>query len=171
MSPALALLALLFAPRANQTPDPTQPPAAAHLRTTAIGRGVQVYHCTATQAEGQPIVFAWTLEGPEAALFDPKTGQQVATHTAGPTWTWSDGSAITGKVLQKQPSPDPAAIPWLLLETHPANDLPGTLNGITLVRRSNTQAGAAPATGCDAQHYDIRLRVPYEATYTFYAAN
>jgi hypothetical protein len=168
MPPALALLALLFAPQAQ---DATQPPASAHLRYTAVGRGVQVYHCTATQAEKQPIVFAWTLEGPEADLFDAATKQQLGTHTAGPTWTFNDGSAISGKVLQKQPSPDPAAIPWLLLETHPANAITGALTGITLVRRSNTQAGAAPANGCDAQHYDIRLRVPYEATYTFYSTN
>jgi hypothetical protein len=171
MYPTLALLALLFAPQANQAPDPTQPPASAHLRYTAVGYGVQIYQCTAAQPTGQPITFSWTLEAPEAALFDPTTQKQIGTHAAGPTWTFNDGSAITGKVLQKQPSPDPAAIPWLLLETHPANDVTGALNGITLVRRSNTKAGAAPATGCDAQHYDIRLRVPYEATYTFYSAN
>jgi hypothetical protein len=170
MYPALALLALLFAPQAPHTSDATQPPATAHLRYTAIGRGVQVYHCTAQQ-DTPPFTFQWTLEGPEAVLFDTTTKQQVATHTAGPVWTWNDGSAIAGTVLRQQPSPDPQAIPWLLLQARPAGDIHGALTGITLVRRSDTQAGAAPATGCDAQHYDIRLRVPYEATYTFYSAN
>jgi len=173
MSPTLALLAVLFAPQAAQAPDPTQPPATAHLRYTVVGYGVQIYRCTANpnQSPTSPVDLQWILEGPEAALFDPATREQVGTHTAGPTWTWNDGSAITGKVLQKRPSPDPASVPWLLLEAHPANDTPGALSGITLVRRSNTKAGAAPAAGCDAQHYDNLLRVPYEATYTFYSAN
>ena len=162
----VALLALLTSP---QVADATLPPATAHVRYTLIGHGVQIYNCTASSA-APGAAFQWTLEGPEAALFDPATKQQVGTHTAGPTWTWNDGSAITGKVLQKQPSPDPAAIPWLLLETHGSGDKTGALTGIAFVRRSNTQAGAAPATGCDPTHGDNVLRVPYEATYTFYSA-
>jgi hypothetical protein len=161
----LALLALFAAP---QTPDATMPPATAHVRYTLIGHGVQIYRCAAA-ADTQ--AFTWTLQGPEAALFDPTKREQVGTHTAGPTWTWNDGSAITGKVLQKQPSPDPAAVPWLLLEAHASGDKTGALTGIAFVRRSDTQAGAAPATGCDAAHIDNVLRVPYEATYTFYSAN
>jgi hypothetical protein len=164
---ALLLLALFAAP---QTPDATLPPATAHVRYTLVGHGVQIYRCTASPDAPTP-TFQWTLEGPEAALFDPAKHEQVGTHTAGPTWTWNDGSAITGKVLQKQPSPDPAAIPWLLLEAHALGDKTGALTGIAFVRRSDTQAGAAPATGCDAANRDNQLRVPYEATYTFYAAN
>jgi hypothetical protein len=163
----LALLALLASP---QTPDATLPPAAAHVRYTLIGHGVQIYQCTAS-SDAADAAFQWTLQGPEALLYDPVAKQQVGTHTAGPTWTWNDGSAITGKVLQKQPSADPAAIPWLLLEAHTSGDKTGALTGIVFVRRSDTQAGAAPATGCDAQHRDNVLRVPYQATYTFYTAN
>jgi hypothetical protein len=163
----LALLALLASP---QSTDPTLPPATAHVRYTLVGHGVQIYQCTASSNTQTP-TYQWTLQGPEAALFDPATREQVGTHTAGPTWTWNDGSAITGKVLQKQPSPDPAAIPWLLLEAHPSGDKTGALTGIVFVRRSNTQAGAAPATPCDPTHGDNLLRVPYEATYTFYTAN
>jgi hypothetical protein len=159
----LALLA--FFPLA-QSPDATLPPAGAHLRLTAIGHGVQIYHCAA-----QAGTFQWTFDAPEAVLFDPATHQEVGTHSAGPTWTWNDGSAITGKVLQKQPASDAAAIPSLLLETKPSGDKTGALTGIAFVRRSDTQAGAAPKTGCDAQHVDNVLRVPYEATYTFYSTN
>jgi hypothetical protein len=144
----LALLA--FFPLA-QSPDATLPPAGAHLRLTAIGHGVQIYHCAA-----QTGTFQWTFDAPEAVLFDPATHQEVGTHSAGPTWTWNDGSAITGKVLQKQPA---------------SGDKTGALTGIAFVRRSDTQAGAAPKTGCDAQHVDNVLRVPYEATYTFYSTN
>jgi hypothetical protein len=158
--------ALLLFHAAPQTPDATQPPATAHVRYTVEAQGVQVYHCAAQGAS-----FQWVFDAPEATLFDTTTHQPIGHHSAGPTWTWSDGSAITGKVVQKQASPDPAAIPWLLVETHDSGDKMGALTGIAFVRRSNTQAGAAPATGCDAQHQDNVLRVPYEATYTFYSAN
>jgi hypothetical protein len=158
---ALALLAL-FAP--PQTSDATLPPATAHVRYTVEGHGVQIYNCTAQNGG-----FQWVFKEPAAELFDPSTHQQVGMHTAGPTWTWSDGSAIVGKVLQTNPSDNPANILWLLLETHPAGTTTGALSNITLVRRSNTQAGKAPATGCDAKNVNVVLRVPYTATYTFYS--
>jgi hypothetical protein len=152
---SLTLFAAFYAP---QTADATQPPSTAHLRYTAIGHGVQIYHCGLQDGTLQ-----W--------IFDPTTEQPIGTHAAGPVWTWNDGSVITGKVLQKQPSPEPAAIPWLLLETHASGDITGALTGITLVRRSNTHAGVAPAAGCGAQTQGNLLRVPYEATYTFYSTN
>jgi hypothetical protein len=160
---SITLLALAaFLP---QTPDVTQPPAAAHVRFVADGRGVQVYACTVKDN-----AFAWIFQEPQADLFDPKTHQPVGTHTAGPTWTWNDGSAITGKVLQTKPSSDPAAIPWLLLETH-SPGTPGALADIAYVRRSDTQAGAAPTSACDAEHNGNTAKVPYKATYTFYSTN
>ena len=162
----VALLALLTSP---QVADATLPPATAHVRYTLIGHGVQIYNCTASSA-APGAAFQWTLEGPEAALFDPATKQQVGTHTAGPTWTWNDGSAITGKVLQKQPSPDPASIPWLLLSTQPTGSVTGALSAVTLVRRSDTHGGNPPATGCDAEHKDSPDRVPYTANYRFYTS-
>ena len=158
----LTLLTLFATP---QTPDATLPPPTAVVRLTAVGHGVQIYRCAAEAGR-----FQWALVGPEATLFDPGTREPVGTHTPGPTWTWNDGSSLTGTVLQKQPSSDPANIPSLLLETHAAGDKSGVLTGITLVRRSETQAGAAPAEGCDAAHQENLLRVPYQAIYTFYAA-
>ena len=123
---SLTLLALAaFLP---QTPDVTLPPATTHVRLVAEGRGTQVYACTVKDN-----AFVWVFHEPQASLFDPKNHQPVGTHTAGPTWTWNDGSAITGKVLQTKPSPDPAAIPWLLLETH-SSGMPGALADITYVR-------------------------------------
>jgi hypothetical protein len=168
----IAVLALLAVPQhgpqtaSPQAQDVTVPPATAHVKTTVVGLGVQVYKCAAQDGK-----FQWVLETPEATLFDPTTKQSVGTHSAGPTWTWSDGSSITGNVLKKQPSTDPAAIPWLLVQTHDAGTATGMLTGITYVRRSDTQAGAAPATGCDAQSQENHVRVPYQATYTFYTSN
>ena len=90
---SLLLFALLSL---QQPPDPTLPPANAHVKATAVGLGVQVYKC-APQDGG----FQWALEMPVAKLFDPDTHQEVGTHSVGPTWTWNDGSSITGKVSAK----------------------------------------------------------------------
>jgi len=156
---------LLLLARAPQSADSTLPPPAAIARYAVVGRGVQIYKCTA-----QANAFQWIFQEPEATLYD-QTGAEIGKHSAGPTWTWKDGSAIVGKVLQKSPAPDSANnIPWLLLETH-STATAGVLSNITLVRRSNTQAGQAPATGCDAQHVNSLARVPYQATYTFYTEN
>ena len=159
---SLALFALLASP---QTPDPTLPPPSAHVKTTVVGLGVQIYECM-PQGGG----YQWTLEMPEATLFDPATHQAVGTHSTGPAWTWNDGSAITGKVLQTRPSDNPANIPWLLVETHSTGTATGMLADITLVRRSDTQAGVPP-TACDAVHQNNIVRVPYQATYSFYTTN
>jgi len=155
----LALASLLQA--AEGTPSPTN----AHLRYTTQGRGVQIYRCTA-----QAGTFQWTFEAPEATLTDTASNKQVGTHSAGPTWTWNDHSAVTGKLLQKTPSPDPNSIPWLLLEAQSTGSR-GALSDIKFVRRSNTKGGNAPTSGCDAQHQNATTRVPYEATYTFYTAD
>lgn len=163
---AAAILALSFF--LPQAPDATVPPGA-HAELTVIGHGVQVYKCTA-QAAAAPVTFKWVFQEPEATLFDVTSKEPVGIHSAGPTWTWNDKSAIVGKLLQSQPSPDANSIPWLLLEAHSTGEQ-GALSSIKFVRRSDTQAGAAPAGGCDAQHQDNLIRVPYEATYTFYTAN
>lgn len=160
----LLAAALFAAGMLPQAPDPTLPPAGVKAVTTVDARGVQIYLCAPQGGS-----FKWVFQGPEATLFDPSTHQQVGTHSAGPAWTWTDGSTIEGKVVKQQPSPDVKdAIPWLLVETHNTGTGTGMLSGVTYVRRSNTQAGAAPATGCDAQNVGITIRVPYVATYTFY---
>jgi hypothetical protein len=157
----VALLATLAAP---QLSDPTLPPVNVRARFTVEGIGVQVYHCV--QPDG---AFTWEFQEPAATLFDPATHQQVGTHAAGPTWTWADGSAVIGKIVQKLPSPDPANIPWLLLQASPSGETTGALTGIVMVRRSNTAAGVPPASSvCDAHNLNVVLKVPYQATYTFY---
>jgi len=158
------LIAALLLIAQTPTADPTVPPATAHAVFTVDGVGVQIYRCT-PQPGG---TFTWAFEAPEAKLLDRNTHEQIGSHSAGPTWTWTDGSAITGKLLQSKPSGDPAVIPWLLLETHPTGEIKGALSGITFVRRSETQAGGAPSYGCDAERANTLIRVPYGAIYTFY---
>ena len=139
------------------------PPSDVAPAFTTEGRGVQIYRCSEKDA-----TYQWIFEAPEATLFDHTTHQQVATHGAGPAWTWKDGSSIVGNVLQNSPSPDPSSIPWLLLEAHTTGTTIGALTPITRVRRSDTHGGIPPVTGCDAAHANTVARVPYTATYLFY---
>jgi hypothetical protein len=149
-------------------PDLTLPPEAAMTVTILEGRGSQVYTCTA-QSAVQPSGYAWVLKAPDAQLYNLATGKPEGHHDAGPTWTLSDGSAIHGTVLQKKAADTPADVPWLLLKAEPANTTQGTLSPVTYVRRYNTHGGAAPASGCTAAQAGETLKVPYTATYAFYA--
>jgi hypothetical protein len=144
------------APRVNAPPG-------AKLVLRAAAQGVQIYKCEKTAD-----AYHWALSAPEAALFDP-TGQQIGTHFAGPTWQMQDSSKIVGEVVTQAPAPEPHAIAWLLLraKSHEGN---GVLNGVDLVRRIDTHGGAAPATGCDADHESSQIRMRYTANYLFYAA-
>ncbi len=166
-----AFLLLLAMPVSAQlrsaSPASLEPPAPAHADLTAYAKGVQIYRCSI--GESSP---AWVFTAPEATLYETAalTGPAVGTHGAGPSWRWTDGSAILGKLVNKQPSADPKNIPALLLSTSSAPDTApsGRLNGITYVRRSETVGGTAPAKGCDPKHFNQEIRVPYTATYTFY---
>lgn len=155
------LLSILFF---SHTTDSTLPPAGAHLLHVAQGNGMQIYECMQQGSE-----FEWVFRAPEARLFDLSTHKQVATHGAGPMWTWEDGSSVGGQVLAKSPSPDPSSIPWLLLSVTPSGNPSGALSKVTLVRRSDTHGGNAPSHGCNAQSAGHIVRVPYKASYTFYS--
>ncbi|MGA8939687.1 MAG: DUF3455 domain-containing protein [Acidobacteriaceae bacterium] len=162
---ALILLPLLPLLPLQQPTDATLPPTGARVKVITVGLGVQVYKCSPQNA-----TYQWTLQMPVATLFNPETHQAVGTHSKGPTWTWNDGSAITGNVIQKQPSHDPANVAWLLVASHSTGAPAGMLSDVTLVRRSDTQAGV-PTMGCDAVHQNNLVRVPYKATYTFYTTD
>lgn len=163
---ALALTAALMllsseAPAQDRTlpPDPTVTPL-----PPVTGRGVQIYRCQ--QQQGAP---AWVFVAPEATLYAGT--QPVGTHSAGPTWRWSDGTAVVGHVLVSQSSPEHGSIPWLLLAASPTIDSApnGMLAHVTYVRRSETHGGMPPAS-CDTRHLGAIARVPYAAVYTFYKA-
>lgn len=155
---------VLLAPCSFAAQDQTAPPdATVTAQPSVIGKGVQIYRCV--QQQGVPL---WAFVAPEASLY--AGSEIVGTHGAGPTWRWKDGSAVTGKLLVSQPSPDHASIPWLLLAATPTVDTKadGALARVAYVRRSETHGGVAPANGCSAVHINAEARVPYEATYTFY---
>ncbi len=167
---ALALVPLLQTATGpvgeDSTHDRTLPPPAARQVAQVQGKGVQIYTCAA-QGNGM----AWTLVAPEATLIRTSDNVQVGTHDAGPRWTWSDGSSIRGNVVASQPSPQPGDIPTLLVETFPAGVTSGFLSSVIWVRRSDTSGGVAPTSVCDADHVHALVRVPYQATYTFYAGS
>lgn len=161
----IALAALLLLPAGTRAQDRTIPPDPSVVPLPPVaGRGVQIYHCQ--QQQGVP---AWIFVAPEATLY--VGAQAVGSHSAGPTWRWKDGSAVTGRVLVNQRAPDGASIPWLLLAASPAIDgtPTGMLAHVTFVRRSET-SGGMPPSGCDERHLGAVARVPYSAIYTFYKA-
>ncbi len=160
---ALVFAATLFLATAARAQDPTQPPTSQHPILTVTGKGVQIYTCQQSATSPQ-----WVLQAPEAKLIDA-SGNDVGTHGAGPIWKSKDGSTVKGELLQKSASPEPTAIPWLLLKAASASG-PGIMTKVEFIRRSDTHGGIAPATGCDAQHLSAVSRVPYTATYTFYSA-
>ena len=142
------LLALFQASAANQEPV-----------LTALGKGVQIYACTADKG--------WVFQAPEATLY--QGDRAVGKHSAGPRWTWADGSAVTGKVITSTPAPDPGRdVPWLTLGVIAVPGGTGVLSTVVTVKRTDTHGGVAPAGGCDVAHVGDLARVPYSATYSFY---
>jgi len=126
--------------------------------------GVQIYQCSA--AQGDATRFEWHLKAPEAALFD-RSGKQMGKHFAGPTWEARDGSKVVGEVAARA-TPDPGAIPWLLLNAKSTSGS-GVFGTVRFVQRLRTVGGNAPADGCDQASAGSEVRVPYSAEYWFYA--
>jgi hypothetical protein len=118
--------------------------------------GVQIYQCNAAR---------WVFQAPEANLYN--NGDQLAgTHYAGPTWEAVDGSKVVGAKVAAF-TPDPTAIPWLLLRAV-SHDGDGRMAKVTFIQRLDTTGGLAPSTGCDTTSAGAIARVDYTATYFFY---
>ena len=136
----------------------------AEVRQVLFANGVQVYRCVAATEGGAR---HWQLAGPEAELFsDAGHATPVGRHFAGPTWEAQDGSRLTGKVRTSVPAPDPASIPWLLVDVRGSGPN-GLLSGITAIQRVFTAGGKPPAASCTDGTPD--LRVPYTAQYRLLA--
>ena len=82
----------------NATAQKALPEAIAAPGETAIltlhAEGAQIYECK-TSADG---ALAWVFREPIATLFSD--GKTVGRHYAGPTWEYSDGSAVVGQVAR-----------------------------------------------------------------------
>jgi hypothetical protein len=157
------LLAALSITAIAQVQTPTDPPPGQHVILTVTGKGVQIYECQLVANATQ-----WVFQAPDASLYDA-SGSKVGVHGAGPSWRYFDGSSVKGEVVAKGASPEPTSIPWLLLKAA-SDDSSGIMAKVEFIRRSDTHGGNAPTTGCDAKHISAVSRIPYTATYTFYAA-
>lgn len=165
------IIGILFAiscsrPARPYIPPPPVPevPDGQTVLLKALGKGVQIYNCTATDADRGK--FDWSFKAPEADLTN-EDGKKIAKHYAGPTWEANDGSKVVGEVLKKADAPRPGAIPWLLLKAK-TNEGTGTFARITYIQRVDTEGGVAPAAGCNQAHVKTEARVDYKANYYFY---
>lgn len=152
---ALFLAAASIAHAQTSSTSSIDVPAGARLLMSAKGEGVQIYSCT----NGQ-----WTLKAPDAKLIGAD-GKQIGTHFAGPTWKLNDGGEVKGTAVAKQPSPDAASVPWLLVQVVPGSAT-GSLSSVAYIRRTETHGGVAPKGPCTGGETSI----PYTASYSFYAA-
>jgi len=145
------------------TPDALNPPMDEKLVFQAHATGDQIYTCRPDASNG----FAWTLQAPEATLFDSED-KPVGKHFAGPAWKLVDGSEVKAKLTASAPSPEPDSIPWLLL-TAIGHKGSGAMRSVASIQRLHTVGGKAPESGCDAGHEGSKTRSHYAADYYFYA--
>jgi hypothetical protein len=168
----LGTLAILTGCQTAQTrPLPVVPerlavPAGQTLSRMLEASGVQIYECKPSHDD--PMRMEWTFRAPEAELRDP-AGNLVGRHYAGPTWEARDGSKVVGDVSARYDSPDPNAIPWLLLKARSTTGR-GVFSQTTSVQRLNTSGGKAPTGGCDQAQVGMVARVNYTAEYLFYVS-
>jgi hypothetical protein len=125
--------------------------------------GVQIYQCKKTAAG----TFQWALVAPEALLYNDK-GRNIGKHGAGPAWELSDGSKVIAEKIASKPQP--GSVDWLLLKTI-ATSGAGKLAKVKYIERIDTSGGTPPTMPADAAHEGKEERVPYRATYVFYAGS
>ena len=115
---------------------------------------VQIYTCNAG---------TWSGPDPDALI---SGAGLIIHHYKGPTWEATDGSIVHGANAKHFAATKSGAIDWLELD---ASGGTGKFAGVRFIHRTKTSGGLAPAAGCDQAHSGREARVPYIATYVFYA--
>jgi Protein of unknown function (DUF3455) len=144
-------------PGSADVPPAVQVPPGNVLIGDFLGKGVQVYQCTAGSwvfVEPAANLIGWTIRPGNIA---------TAVHFRGPSWeSTNDGSLVEAKVVAA--SPVSGSIPQLLLQsTKTRGD--GVFGRVSFLQRLATRGGAAPAGTCvDGQ----TVGVPYQADYRFF---
>lgn len=162
----LALVLAFVAPGAARAGDDRTPDLGEcqHLQVEqgnkvafhAFGAGVQIYRWSGA---------SWVFVAPEAVLYaDAGDDGVVGIHFGGPTWQSNSGSRVVGTVIDRC-TPDPTAIPWLLLKAASAEG-PGIFHDVTFIQRLYTVGGNAPSVPGDFPGQIAR--VPYTSDYFFY---
>ena len=132
-----------------------------------IVSGTQNYECAAKP--GEPAAFGWVLRDVDSRLVD-SAGRVVARHYyPGPTWESVDGSKLVTVVKARVPSPDPSAVPWLLLGVKSATG-EGPFSRTTSIQRVRTTGGMPSPQGCSSTSAGQVLKVDFTATCYFYRA-
>jgi hypothetical protein len=135
-----------------------RPPAGSALAFRVFANGVQIYRWTGS---------AWGFVGPSAVLTSDAQGHGVVgTHYAGPTgpvWKSNSGGTVVGTVVDRC-TPNPNAIPWLLLST--VADGPGVFHRVKFIQRVNTVGGTAPSYSGAFVGQEARMQ--YRTEYLFY---
>lgn len=150
-----AAAAMAFDNRAPDVPAALQVSDTNKVHFHAYAEGVQIYSWNGS---------AWVFQFPEATLYD-LDGDVVGIHYAGPTWESASGSKVVGVRLAGAPSPNPDAIPLLLLGAR-TTEGPGIFERTTYIQRVNTFGGVAPAA--PGTVVGEEARVFYTAEYYFY---
>jgi Protein of unknown function (DUF3455) len=119
--------------------------------------GAQVYECKAG-ADGK---LAWAFREPIATLMED--GKTVGRHYAGPSWEYTDGSAVVGKMAGSAPGATPNDIAWLKLDVASRRGS-GVLTPVTTVQRINTAGGKLDGACNKAGSW---RSMPYSADYVF----
>lgn len=122
--------------------------------------GEQIFQCS-RDMKG----WFWRFETPNAYLFDPATNQALAKHGYRFSFTHNDGSTIYTRIIRVGEN-DGKNIPEALFSVieHKNN---GRLGNVRYVLRTKT-SGGMPTRSCTEARKDQWLKVPFEATYTFY---
>jgi hypothetical protein len=171
VSVLIMVAAVAFATPATRPEDNNQPPelpspdcdrlhvpSGNELAFHLYARGVQIYRWSGS---------AWQFVAPSATLFaDPGYHAQVGIHYKGPIWESNSGSSVKAVKLWEC-SPDPDAIPWLLLQASSTTG-PGVFSSVTFVHRVYTTGGKSPSYNGSTDGESVE--VPYTAVYYFYRA-
>jgi len=145
----------------NAAAQKALPEAIAAPGETAIltlhAEGAQIYECK----PGADGTLAWAFREPIATLLSE--GKTVGRHYAGPSWEYSDGSAVVGQVTGTAPGSVAMDIPWLKLGVTSRRGT-GVLSPATTVQRINTVGGRLTGACYKPGTFES---VPYSADYVF----
>jgi len=179
----IAFALALMVSRPARADDSTPPDVPTNLQVPAGNRLFRVAHAVGTQ-DYVCLSTGWASPayGPQATLFDDEN-QQILTHflspnpdesnTPRPTWQDShDTSTIWANPIQGASyTPDPTAIPWLLLRVVGRAEGPtggDKMTGTSYIQRVNTTGGLRPTGACTEGD---KALVSYTADYYFYKAD
>lgn len=161
LNTSLLATILLATQAAAQTPPAVSGRDGAEL-VTLHAEGAQIYECKPDSgSKPEAGALTWQFREPIAALI--LDGKSVGRHYAGPTWDYSDGSGVKGKVTTSTPGVASNDIPWLQLEAIDHRNS-GVLSNVTAIQRINTRGGLAKGSCERAGDF---LSVPYSADYVF----